>query len=99
VIVIMENRLATAKVLYEKILQRFELRQTSAVQARLAEFNSLVIQSDESAEDFIDRILNLKIVLADMGETNISHDVHCLGRLKAGLQNDKRYEAISTAFA
>ena len=49
VIVIMENRQGTARNLYEKILKRFELRQTSAIQAKLAEFNGLVINGDYHA--------------------------------------------------
>ncbi len=89
IVIILENRDATAKELYEKVLKRFEQRQTSAIQSKLAEFNGLVIRDDEGVEDFINRILTLKIMLDDMGEKGLSHDVHCLGRLKAGLLNDQ----------
>ena len=82
----------TAKVLYEKLLERFSQKDlTPIVQTELSNFSPMVIASTEKAEESIYWIFLGMIKLLNLGCDYIDKDVHCLGCLKEGLAVNPRF--------
>ena len=91
-----DNDKLSAKELLEALDNRFYQGEiVGVVQAKLAAFNSMEIDSKETAEDFINRLLSARRELIELGCFYIDKDVFCLGRLKDSLAKDQRFQQIA----
>lgn len=73
---------------------RFNIHDTKSTQAELAKFNQLKIQDKEKGESFITRIQESQLILANHGQV-MDPEIHCLGRLIAGLEESPRYGLLA----
>jgi len=91
-----DNADLPAKDLLEALETRFYQGDiVGVVQAKLAAFHTLAIDSKETVERFINRILAARRELVELGCDYVSKDVHCLGRLKEALLLDERFKATA----
>ena len=94
--VVLDNPSVTAKELFDLLTRRFDQKDmTGVVQAKLAAFNSMTLDSSEKAEDFINRLILAKIDLNNLGCDYVDKDIYCLGRLKEGLLTDTRFQDVA----
>jgi hypothetical protein len=96
--VILREELADAKS--KDILAALEERFSQAdmvgvIQAKLAAFHSTDIDPKERAENFVNRLLERRRELHDLGLAHVDKDVYCLGRLKEALVKDTRFQALA----
>lgn len=93
---VLENPGVSAAGLYAALKDRFnQTDMVGVVQAKLAAFNSMVLADSETAEQFINRLIIARIGLNNLNCDYIDKDVHCLGRLKEGLQQDERFRTLA----
>ena len=85
--------LVTAKGALQKLRERFHVVNQRVLQAELASFNSMNILPNEKAESFVNRLLDSKATLANLGR-KLEDDTDLLGRLIAGLRASDRYAAV-----
>jgi hypothetical protein len=91
-----ENDEIKAKDLLEALQRRFNQGDiVGVVQAKLSAFNSMNIDSKETAESFINRLLAARRELVELGCPYIDKDVFCLGRLKDSLVKDQRFSQVA----
>ena len=83
----------TAKGALQKLRERFHVVNQRVLQAELASFNSMNILPNEKAESFVNRLLDSKATLANLGR-KLDDDTDLLGRLIAGLKASERYAAV-----
>ena len=87
---------ATAKGILEHLEQRFNQGDmVGVIQGKLSAFHSMEIAPNETAENFVNRLLEARRELNDLGEVYVDKDKHCLGRLKESLVRDTRFQQLA----
>ena len=87
---------ALASDILEQLETRFsQADMTGVVQAKLAAFHSTEIDPKESTEIFVNRLLEKRRELHELGLAYVDKDVFCLGRLKESLVRDTRFQTIA----
>jgi len=87
------NQPVTAKGALQRLRDRFHVINQRVLQAELANFNSMVLVSNEKAESFVNRLLDSKATLANLGR-RLDDNTDLLGRLIAGLKASEKYAAV-----
>lgn len=96
----MTKKAKAYKALVKKRIKFWKRKNAAAYEilVRTCTFNpsaKTVVVENETAEEFINRIILTRIKLVDLGCTYIDKDVHSLGRLKEGLSKDPQDRELS----
>jgi hypothetical protein len=93
VLLLQELNTFSAKLLWNRLFEKFDLQFTSVKQKATAKFNSMVIFPNEDLSSFVTRLKAAKLMLLNLGIT-VNDDVDMLGRLKAGIAKDEKLKHV-----